>query len=118
MSSQYTSAISSDYSLSLYNRNALVQAQYDITQCIDIILNTQPGSDPFRPLFGTRYIDHLDTPVNVCAPNMVNEIVTAIERWEQRVKITSVTWKVDGSRVLYQIDWTSKYGRGVNILPL
>lgn len=118
MSSKITEATSADWQLSLASSDALVQGVNDISQCIEIILNTNPGSDPLRPTFGTRYLDHIDTPVNVAAPRMVNEIITAINTWEKRVTITNVSWRVVAEQIQYEISWTSKYGDGVNILAL
>lgn len=107
-----------DWQLSLNAADAIVLGVDDIAQCIFLILNTQPGTDPLRPGFGTRYLDHIDSPINVAAPRMVNEIISAIQRWEKRVTITSVDWKASGSTVTYEISWTSKYGDGVNVLAL
>lgn len=118
MSSQITEVYSADWQLSLYQADELVQGAADVAQCIDIILNTQLGTDPLRPDFGTNYLDHIDKPVNVAAPGMVREIVTAISRWEKRVTINTVTWRVDEAKVTYQIEWSSKYGPGINIIAL
>lgn len=118
MSSLLSTVFSEDWQLSIAQPDALVQAASDVAQCIDLILRTQPGTDPLRPEFGTRYLDHIDAPVTVAAPRMVSEIITAIQRWEPRVTIDRVTWKVEGERVIYQVNWSSKYGPGVNILPL
>lgn len=118
MSSKITEATSQDWQLALNSNDALVQGVNDISQCVQIILNTTPGSDPFRPTFGTNYLDHIDTPITVGAPRMVNEIVNAINTWEKRVTITSVNWRAVSEAVEYEISWTSKYGDGVNILAL
>lgn len=118
MSSSINNVISADWQLSIAQPDALVQELRDITQCIEIILKTVPGSDPLRPEFGTRYLDHIDKPAPVAAPLMVNEIITAIERWETRVTILAVNYKIEGSNIIYEISWSSAYGNGINILPL
>jgi phage baseplate assembly protein W len=118
MSSLLPSANITDWQLSLTAGDAIVFGVDDIAQCIDLILRTSPGSDPLRPTFGTRYLDHVDTPVTAAAPRMLNEIISAIETWEKRAKVRGVNYKIDGSTVLYEISWTSKYGDGVNIVSL
>lgn len=118
MSSLITSAQTPDNTLSLYQADALSQGAKDIAQCIDVILSTQPGTDPFRSEFGTRYLDHIDTPVNLAAPRMLNEIVKAINRWEKRVTITAITYVILGQQIKYEVRWSSKYGDGFNILTL
>lgn len=109
---------SSDWQLSLYEADKLVQEIDDIRQCVDIILNTQVGSDPLRPTFGTNYLKHIDGPVNTTAPRMLQEIVTAVQNWEQRITIDRATWQIENSTIVYQIYWSCKYGKGVNFLSL
>lgn len=118
MASTLPNINTTDWSLSTGAADELVVGIDDIAQCIDLILRTQPGTDPLRPKFGTRYIDHIDTPINIAAPRMVNEIVNAIELWEPRVVIREVKWSVVEAQVIYQVDWDSKYGAGTNIIPL
>lgn len=107
-----------DWQLSISRPDALVFGVDDIAQCIDVILRTSPGSDPLRPKFGTRYLDHIDTPVTIAAPRMLNEIISAIEIWEKRATVKSVNYVINEHEVTYQISWTSKYGEGVNIVSL
>jgi phage baseplate assembly protein W len=118
MSSTLDTVVSEDWQLSIQEPDALVQAGADISQCIDLILRTTPGTDPLRPEFGTRYLDHIDKPTPIAAPRIVTEIFTAIQRWEKRVTVERVTYRIEGERILYQVNWTSKYGQGINILPL
>jgi phage baseplate assembly protein W len=118
MNSNIRNVFSPDWQLSNSTPNELVQGVDDITQCIDNILRTQPGTDPLRPTFGCRYIDHIDKPVTVAAPLIVNEIIDAITTWEKRVKIQVVNYRIEAENVIYEISWTSKYGDGVNIIPL
>lgn len=118
MSSLNTTAYTPDATLSLYAPDELRQGARDIAQCVDVILSTQPGSDPLRVEFGTRYLDHIDTPVNVAAPRMVQEIIKALGRWEKRITVTAVTWVIVEHQIKYEVKWSSKYGDGFNILTL
>lgn len=118
MSSALSVVYSPDWQLSNQQPDELVQGIGDITQCIENILRSQPGTDPLRPTFGCDYIRHIDKPVTVAAPLIVNEIIDAIQTWEKRVTIQSVNYRIEAENVIYEISWTSKYGDGVNILDL
>jgi uncharacterized protein len=67
-----------------------VQGVADINQCIGIILATPQGSDPLRPTFACDLWKWLDAPVNIARPHLVREIVTALTKWEPRVRVLSV----------------------------
>jgi uncharacterized protein len=62
----------------------------DINQCIGIILTTPQGSDPLRPTFACDLWKWLDAPVNIARPHLVREIVTALTKWESRIRVLSV----------------------------
>lgn len=108
---------SPDWQLSLNDSSALVEGLADISQCIDIVLNTQIGSDPMRPTFGTDYTS-IDSPVNVAAPNMVIAITNAIQRWETRATLQQVYYSIESENIVFSVKWTSKYGDGSNLLTL
>ena len=118
MSSETTQAYSNDYQLSTAAPDALVQEIDDIRQCIETILNTQLGTDPMRPNFGTNYRNHIDGPNNVAPARMINDIIDAVTRWEDRITITNVTYLVKAEQTFYEISWSSRYGNGVNVLVL
>lgn len=63
----------------------------DIEQCIRIILGSPLGSDPLRPLFGSRVHDYLDWPLETARPHIVRETVTALAAWEPRIEVVRVT---------------------------
>lgn len=68
----------------------VVQGVADINQCIEIILSTPQGSDPLRPTFACDIWRWLDSPIQIARAHIVSEIVTAITKWEPRVRILSV----------------------------
>ncbi len=70
---------------------SVVQGLDDIDQCIRIICTTIPGEDPFRPTFGVDLLDLIDKPISVAAPAIVGELTVAIEKWEPRVKVVSIS---------------------------
>jgi phage baseplate assembly protein W len=87
--------------------NAVVQDAADINQCISIILMTVPGSDPFRPSFGSRAFDYVDQPVNTAIPNISREIIESLERWEPRISIEDVVGSLDEDlrTLVFEIKW-------------
>lgn len=62
----------------------------DIEQCLQIIVTTQPGSDPLRPEFGCDLLPDLDRPWSVAVPSIVRQISRAIARWEPRAELQKV----------------------------
>lgn len=63
----------------------------DIEQCIRIILGSPLGSDPLRPLFGSRVHNYLDWPLETARPHIVRETMTALAAWEPRIEVARVT---------------------------
>lgn len=105
---------SQDWQLSTQAQGGIVQGLDDIKQCIDIILSTAQGTDPFRPDFGIDLMAYLDLPVNVAAPNLIREITEQIELWETRVTITAISYQVQGSTLEFSVSWESNRGTGTN----
>lgn len=83
-----TTSDTRNWQVSISNPTARVEGAEDIAQCIYIILNTIPGSDPLRPAFGSGIYRYIDAPTNKVEPRLVYEAITAIERWEPRVTVT------------------------------
>ena len=81
-----------NWQLSTEGFGIIAQGINDISQSIMLILSTRFGSDPFRPTFGSRIFDHIDTPLLDAAPAIVNEIFDAIGTWENRIVITGITY--------------------------
>lgn len=82
----------------------------DIDQAIRIILATPKGSRPHEPEFGSDINLWLDAPVNVAIPNIIREVVDAVEAWEPRARIVSVTPTLHDSGAGYtlRVVWTLK----------
>lgn len=57
----------------------------DINQSVLIILSTIPGSDPFRPTFGSDIWKYVDYPLLDAVVQMKRAIVNAIHTWEHRI---------------------------------
>lgn len=96
---------SADWSPSLIDQGQVVEGDADISQCIYIILSTEKGSDPLRPLFGTDIFRYIDKPVNIAAVNIVREIIEGVTLWEPRVKVQGVDYAVLGSQVTFIVNW-------------
>jgi uncharacterized protein len=75
----------------------------DVRQCIQTILTTTRGSDPLRPLFGSDIWKFIDTPVDTAAPNIAAEILDALNKWEPRIRVKSLSYDIDGSRIDYTL---------------
>jgi phage baseplate assembly protein W len=70
---------------------ALVEAEDDIAQAIQIILGTIPGERVMRPDFGCRVNEILFEPRDVATASLVQKYVTqALNRWEPRIRVLSV----------------------------
>ena len=77
----------------------VVQGVDDVAQCIAIIFSTPLGSDILRPDFGADLWHYIDRPINQSLPAIVRDVTDALERWEPRVDLISVsaTKVIDGS---------------------
>lgn len=107
------------WQLSIGGYGTTVTGLDDIRQCIFVILSTIKGTDTLRPEFGCDIWELIDKPQNYQIPRVVRAIYDAVELWEPRAKITSITPapSPDG-KVIYTITWTSVLGNGQNIIPL
>jgi len=92
----------------------LVTGVADIDQAIRIILSTPLGSDAHRPQFGCRIHDYIDWPIERARPHLVREIVTALTRWEPRMKLESVQVQAASAQqsehVIIRIRWRAADG--------
>lgn len=88
----------------------VVEGLYDINQCIRIILTTPRGTDPHRPLFGSDIWRWLDAPVGEAIPQVVREVVDALQAWEPRISLVSVVPEISGERVTIRVEWTLRDG--------
>lgn len=80
-----------DWSSKLGAFGEIVEAYDDIKQCIYIILLTVKGSVPHRPDFGTEIYKYIDLPTKRAVPGIIYEATKALEKWEPRINVNSVS---------------------------
>lgn len=96
---------STNWQLSLQGIGQVEEGLADIRQCVDVILRTAKGTDPLRLEFGSDIYQYIDKPVNVCVPNVKKAIIEALDIWEKRVKIVSITHITTGSRIQFFVTY-------------
>lgn len=94
------------FQLSTIGVGAIVTGLEDIRQCIDFILRTVKGSDPLRPTFGSDVFDYIDKPLNIAIPNIKKAIFEAIDLWEPRVKIETISHEVKDYDLLFNVTYS------------
>lgn len=79
----------------------------DIDQCIRIILTTPLGTDPLRPTFGCDLLPWIDRPREIAAAQLAGAALDALERWEERIAVVSVTPRFEGAggRIVLAVAW-------------
>lgn len=100
-----TEITSVDWSFGLGQFGDIVQGDGDIAQCVYIILTTVKGSDPLRPDFGVDLYSYIDQPINIAAANLTREIAEQINKWEPRVTVVDVAYKIEVSQITYTVTW-------------
>lgn len=90
---------SSNWQLSVLGPGQIAEGIDDLRQCIQIILTTSRGSDPFRPLFGSDIWKYIDSPVNTAVANISAEIIDCIGKWEPRIIIKKLVYNIVYSRI-------------------
>lgn len=98
------------FQLSAVGVGAISTGLSDIRQCIDFILRTIKGSDPFRPEFGSDVFDYVDAPLNVAIPNIKKSIYEALDLWEKRIYIVSITHEISLSQLFFFITFRTVDG--------
>jgi len=93
-----------DWQPKLNQIGSVVEGLDDIDQCIKIILMTRKGTDPHRPEFGSDIWQYIDYPVNEASPNIIREAYDAINIWETRVQINSITTQINESQINLKIE--------------
>ena len=101
---QFESPISKHWQLAP-GGGGLAQGVDDIDLCIHNILSTRKGSDVTRPDFGSNHFDYIDTPEDVFVPNIVREVVLAIQTWETRVVVDGVTFSGNAPHITMTVRW-------------
>lgn len=97
-----------DWQYKLNEIGSIAEGIEDINQCIAIILSTPKGSVPHRPTFGSDIYKYIDYPVNVAKPNIVRETIDAINLWETRVDIDSVSIEINETQLNIKVQWSLK----------
>jgi uncharacterized protein len=69
----------------------VVQGLADVNQAIGIIITTPWGDDPLRPTFAWDMLGIVDLPVTIAIPMIVAGLTEAIEKWEPRATVISIT---------------------------
>ncbi|MFH7241805.1 MAG: GPW/gp25 family protein [Spirulina sp.] len=90
---------------------AVVTDLADVAQCIQIILTTPKGTDPYRPDFALEILDYLDWPIQKATPFVVREAMRAVLTWEPRVEVTKVGVRYDGAplgQAYISVEWRLK----------
>ena len=100
-----------DWQCKLNGIGGVAEGVEDINQCIAIILQTQKGSDPHRPTFGSDIIKYVDYPINIAKANIIRETIDAINLWETRVKVNKTEVEINGSTILIKVEWTLAKGK-------
>jgi len=68
----------------------------EVKQNIRFLLSTPKGSVPLNREFGIS-LELLDNPTPVAKQRLIAEIISAIERWEPRARVTKVWFEEDES---------------------
>lgn len=96
---------STNWQISTAGFGVIAEGLEDIRQCLDILLRTPRGSDAFRAEFGSNIFEWVDAPVNTAAPNIKRAIIEAVEIWEQRVKIVTISHYLQESTMFFKVTY-------------
>lgn len=78
--------------MSITKPGTYVEGVAAIEQSMWIILNTEPGSQPFQPEFGSEIFALLDAASLTAAPLIAARIMRDLNRWEPRIVVTRVSY--------------------------
>jgi len=92
---------STNWQIAITGSGNVVEGIEDVRQCLDVLLRTQKGTDCLRPEFGSDIYQYIDKPVNVVIPNVKRAIISAVELFEKRVEVVSVTHQIDVSNLFF-----------------
>ena len=107
-----TSITSRDWQLALGQPGNVVTDLDDIGQCIQVILTTPKGTDPLRPEFACDLWRYIDYPIDRATPHIVREAWDAIETFEPRIELVSITPRTgdDPGQLVVRIIWRVRSG--------
>ena len=97
-----------DWQYKLNDIGSVAEGVEDINQCIAVILTTPKGTVPHRPTFGSYIYKYVDYPLLSARPNIIRETIDAINTWETRVNIDSVSVENEESQLKIKIQWSLK----------
>lgn len=95
-----------DWQYKLNDIGSVAEGVDDINQCIAVILTTRKGSVPHRPTFGSNIYKYLDYPIKEATPNITREATNALQQWETRIKIKSISNEINGTQIVIKVEWT------------
>lgn len=98
-----------DWQFSTLGVGAVTQGIQDVRQCIDTILRTTPGTDPLRPQFGSNVYQYADKPVTIAVPGVIKAVIDALDLWEVRVVIQSISHYLDTTEGKSQLKFAITY---------
>ena len=97
-----------DWQFKLDSIGGVAEGIEDINQCIAIILRTPKGSVPHRPTFGSDIYKYIDYPVTSAKANIIRESIDAINLWETRVIVDSVSIDINENQLNVKVQWKLK----------
>jgi len=103
MATKLSDIRATNWQFSIRSGGEVAEGIDDVRQCIQIILTTRKGSDPLRPFFGSDIYKHIDKPVDVAAALISAEILDAINKWETRVIIKKLIYRISLGRIDFDI---------------
>ncbi len=99
---------STQWTLSLAGKGAIVQGLDDIKQCVRVILETQPGTLPLDKDFGCGAYNFTDLPTITGIPKMVAEISRCLLKYEPRIENIKVSQVQNVEQVVFSITYSIK----------
>ena len=85
---------------------AAAQAGDDIKQAIRVILGTALGERVMRPDFGCAVHELLFAPADMSLTGKARFYVrNALQQWEPRIKVDRVDARIDGNRLLIEVEY-------------
>lgn len=70
-----------------------------IRNCLATIANTRIGTVPMRRHFGTAW-EWVDKPLPYAMAKYRADLINAIDKWEPRVKVISISFKSDATAAM------------------
>jgi uncharacterized protein len=111
--------ISPNWTLSISEAYELVQGVDAVQQSIQIILETQKGSQPLMPDFGINLANFVGKPMTSAAAELISDIRFQIEKYEKRAKITSITQQAQANgQFTINLFWTYNGATGTNSITV